>query len=79
MSNFNFVVIFLVYFLFIWFFPFVVTVKINLNPVVEERPKTPVLEITAVQSIPLDVYETPNGAAAAVSEDYDEKVCSTNY
>ena len=47
----------------------------NLNPVVEERPKTPVLEITVVQSIPLDVYETPNGAAAAVSEDRDEKVC----
>ena len=47
----------------------------NLNPAVEERPKTPVLEITAVQSIPLDVYETPNGAAAAVSEDRDEKVC----
>ena len=57
-------------------FLYMTIVKINLNPAVEERPETPVLEITAVQSIPLDVYETPNGAAAAVSEDRDEKVCN---
>ena len=39
----------------------------------DERPPTPALEITSVQSIPLSSYEAPNGTAAAVSQDIEDK------
>ena len=39
----------------------------------KERPKTPALEITSVQSIPLSSYEAPNGTAAAVSQEIEDK------